>query len=219
MNWLGTIIHLAAAVLAPGYAQLEFPAPIPGSYELPRLWAAADGKVLRSDGETMRLHEQLGDKAVIMSFIYTSCDAVNGCPLATFVLSQLQDPILNDPALRDRVRLVTLSFDPQHDTPAVMNRYGRSFRQDDFDWQFLTTESTQALAPLLDRYDQSLLTEAGSSERIISHVLRVYLIDTDRQVRNVYNTSFLHQDTILSDLRTVLDIITPAPQPAHPSAP
>lgn len=205
MNGLAMIIHLAAAVLAPGYAQLEFPAPVAGSYELPRLWAAADGNILRSNGAGERLHEQLGDKAVILSFIYTSCGDVNGCPLATFVLSQLQEPIRKDPALRDRVRLVTLSFDPQHDTPAVMDRYGRSFQQNGFDWRFLTTESTQALAPLLDSYDQSLLTEAGDPGHIISHVLRVYLIDTDRQVRNVYNTSFLHTDTILSDLRTVLE--------------
>lgn len=194
----------AAGVLAPGYSQLEFPAPVAGTYELPRLWAAADGNILRSDGAATRLHEQLGDKAVILSFIYTSCSDVNGCPLATFVLSRLQGPIQDDPGLRDRVRLVTLSFDPQHDTPAVMRRYGQSFRQDGFDWRFLTTESTQALAPLLDSYDQSILREDGDSGTVISHVLRVYLIDTDKQVRNIYNTSFLHQETILSDLRTVL---------------
>jgi len=39
---------------------------------------------------------------------------------------------------------------------------------------------------------------------VISHVLRVYLIDPEKQVRNIYNTSFLHADSVISDLRTVL---------------
>ena len=208
---LPSLIFTAAAILAPGYAALDFPAPTPGTYELPSLWAAADGPVLRSDGKVEPLHAQLGDKAVIMSFVYTSCGDVNGCPLATFVLSQLQAPIQNDPELHDRVRLVTLSFDPEHDTPDVMKKYGRSFREPDFDWRFLTTESTQALAPLLDRYDQSLLRAEGEKGRVISHILRVYLIDTDKQIRNVYNTSFLHRDTILADLRTVLELDSAEP--------
>ena len=40
---------------------------------------------------------------------------------------------------------------------------------------------------------------------VISHVLRVFLIDKSRQVRNIYNTSFLHAETVLSDIRTVLE--------------
>ena len=118
MNWL--VLTAAAVVLAPGYSKLDFPPPVPGTYELPSLWEAADANVLTSDGKDVRLHEMMGDMAVVMSFIYTSCSDVNGCPLATFVLSQLQQPIQADPALRNRVRLITISFDPVHDKPSVM---------------------------------------------------------------------------------------------------
>ena len=145
----------------------------------------------------------MGDKAVVMSFIYTHCNDVNGCPLATFVLSQLQEPIQADPVLKDRVRLLTLSFDPHRDTPAVMASYGRSFRAKEFDWRFLTCASEADLTPLLAGYDQSTQFSEGE-DGVISHVLRVYLIDPDKRVRNIYNTSFLHADTVLSDLRTVL---------------
>lgn len=195
---------MAAVVLAPGYSKLDFPAPVPGTYDLPPLWAAADADVLTSDGEAARLHEQMGDAAVIMSFIYTSCGDVNGCPLATFVLSQLQAPVESDPVLRDQTRMITVSFDPVHDTPSVMATYGRSFRSEDFDWRFLTTASPAALAPLLEDYDQFVQPAGEDSANVISHVLRVYLIDRHKQVRNVYNTSFLHVETVLSDLRTIV---------------
>lgn len=192
-----------AEVLAPGYTSLRYPAPVPGSYALPPLWAAADGLVLDTSGRKIRLHDLLGERAVMMSFIYTRCNDVNGCPLATFVLSQLQAPILADPALRDRVRLITVSFDPAHDTPEVMAAYGSQFREEGFDWRFLTGTTASEMKPLLEAYDQS--TQSSQTEQgVISHVLRVLLIDPDRMVRNVYNTSFLHADTVLSDLHTVL---------------
>jgi len=190
-------------VLAPGYTSLQFQAPVPGSYPLPALWRATDGRVLDSTGRTVRLHELMGDKAVVMSFIYTHCNDANGCPLATFVLSQLQGPVRSDPALRDRVRLLTLSFDPARDTPDVMASYGSRFREANFDWRFLTCASEDDLAPILDSYDQSTQFTDGEDD-VISHVLRVYLIGPDKQVRNIYNTSFLHADTVISDLRTVL---------------
>ena len=192
-----------AEVLAPGYTGLGYSPPEPGSYALPRLWAAADGLLLDSSGRKVRLHELMGDRAVVMSFIYTHCNDVNGCPLATFVLSQLQAPVLADPELRDGVRLITVSFDPARDTPKVMSAYGARFLADGFDWRFLTGTSATEMIPLLEAYDQS--TQVSQDEQgVIAHVLRVLLIDADRNVRNVYNTSFLHTDTVLADLRTVL---------------
>jgi len=190
-------------VLAPGYTSLKYPPPKPGSYRLPPLWAAEDGDLLDSDGRRLRLHELLGDRVVVLSFIYTHCNDVNGCPLATFVLSQLQSPILANPALKDRVRLITVSFDPARDTPEAIAAYGAHFRDDGFDWRFLTGTSVADMAPLLEAYDQS--TQISQSEKgVISHVLRVLLVDEEKIVRNVYNTSFLHADTIISDLTTVL---------------
>jgi hypothetical protein len=60
------------------------------------------------------------------------------------------------------------------------------------------------LAPLLRDYDQFVQPADENSANVISHVLRVYLIDEQMQVRNIYNTSFLHVDTVLSDLRTIV---------------
>ena len=81
----------------------------------------------------------VGGKPTVLSFIFTTCDDVNGCPLATYVMRSVQDALQADPATADRARLVSFSFDPVFDTPDVIDAYGSQFRTGDFDWQFLTT--------------------------------------------------------------------------------
>ncbi|MFT4585047.1 MAG: cytochrome c peroxidase [Gammaproteobacteria bacterium] len=196
-----------AQILAPGYAELSFSAPEVGTYALPVLGAAGDGEVLASDGEPANLKNLLGQKPTLLSFIYTSCDDVNGCPLATFVLSQVNKRIEMEPTLRGNVRFISLSFDPERDSPSVMNSYGKSFRDGDSDWHFITTVGEKRLTPILEQYNQTVTKEIdtdGKTTSRYSHILRVYLIDTERHIRNIYSVSFLHADTIINDLKTLM---------------
>lgn len=193
-------------ILAPGYQPLRFQAPPAGSYALPVLGDAGDGAVIQSDGEPLRLHNLMGDRYVLLSFIYTQCGDLNGCPLATFVTSKVQQAVANNTVLRDKVRFLSLSFDPENDTPKRMRSYGKSFQQEGFDWRFITTDSRAALNPILAAYNQSVLREVdedGNENGTISHILRVFLIDKNRQLRNIYSTSFLHPTTVLNDIETL----------------
>ncbi len=192
---------------APGYGRLEFEAPAAGTYTLPSLGLAADGHVIDANGNPVRLHELLAGKLVLLSFIYASCSDINGCPLATYVLGRVQEPISANPLLRDRVRLLTLSFDPVRDTPPVMAKYGDQFRRPGFDWRFLTARNQAELNPILESYGQSVAPERDANGRVtgtFSHLLRVYLIDDQRRIRNIYNASFLHPDILVNDLLTVV---------------
>lgn len=197
----------AAPALAPGYGSLGFEAPVPGTYTLPTLGPAADGAVLDDGGTPRRLQDLLAGKTVLLSFIYTSCNDVNGCPLATWVLGRVQAPILADARLRDRVRLLSLSFDPARDTPAQVREYGSRFREGNFDWQFLTTTGQPDLQPILDAYGQWTMPEvdaAGNVTGAVAHQLRVFLVDEQRRIRNIYNANFLHPDILVADLLTVI---------------
>ncbi len=199
--------HEPPVVLAPGYEDHQFEPPSAGSYQLPSMGDAADGLILNTSGNAGRLHDYLGDKATVLSFIFTTCNDVNGCPLATYVMSGVQKAVLKDPDLVDQVRIVSFSFDPEKDTPSVLGRYGDQFRAEGFDWEFLTTASEDALRPTLDAYDQWVIRdydEEGNYLGTMSHILRVYLIDSDRRIRNIYSTSYLHADTVVNDLRTLL---------------
>ena len=199
--------HPAPVVLAPGYSDLQFEPPAAGSYWLPPLGEAADGAVLASDGAALRLHDLMGEGPVLLSFIYTSCSDVNGCPLATHVLARTAEALGADQAIARRVRLMSLSFDPDHDSAQVMRRYGGPFADRGLDWRFLTTRSHADLQPILDAYDQWVILdrdEAGLPLGTMSHLLRVFLIDEQKRIRNIYSVSFLHADTLANDVRTLL---------------
>ena len=79
---------------------------------------------------------------MLLSFIYTSCSDVNGCPLATHVMHSMNRTLKEDSAMSDDVRLITLSFDPERDTPDAMKLYGEDFKKDGAaEWVFATTRS------------------------------------------------------------------------------
>lgn len=194
-------------VLAPGYSELAFTPPPPGSYQLAELGPAADGRVITDEGIERSLHDLMGDRFVLLSFIYTSCSDVNGCPLASYVMRRVQQRIRQDEALAGHVRLLSLSFDRQHDSPSVLADYARNFREPGDDWHFLTTPDDEALKHLLDSYNQFVIRDVDADGQVvgsISHILRVYLIDQNREIRNIYSVSFLHPDIIVNDIRTIV---------------
>jgi len=197
----------ADAPLPVGYGALGYAPPTAGTYALPALFAAADGPVLAEGGTATRLHDVFGDRVVVLSFVYSACSDVAGCPLATAVLHRIQRQLRSSGAIAGRVRLVSLSFDPAHDTPAVMRLYGQGLRDTAPDWRFLTTTSAAALQPILAAYDQPVSIDYDAQGRALgtfSHLLRVYLIDPHKRVRNIYSVSFLHPDLLIADIRTLL---------------
>lgn len=192
--------------LAPGYKPLPFKLPEPGTYALPALGQASDGKVLDTSGSATTLHKLYGDKLVLLSFIYSTCNDVNGCPLATSVLHKIQRRLAREPQISAHLRLITLSFNPRDDSPEVMAKYGNAFAQGT-DWHFLTTASEQEIQPILTAYGQSVQKDYDADGKFLgtfSHVLRVFLIDRDKQIRNIYTVSFLHPDTLMNDIKTLL---------------
>lgn len=198
---------LSQITLAPGYSSLNFTAPAPGSYELLLLGLATNGKVLTTENTDVELYDLMGDKIVLLSFIYSTCSDVNGCPLATAVFHKIKNRLKKEPQLANKLRLLTLSFNPEHDTPKAMKRYAKGLQDSTIDWQFLTTRSEQELQPILQHYRQSIqkiVDEQGQFTGTYSHILRVYLIDKNKQLRNIYSVSFLHADTLINDVKTLL---------------
>jgi len=201
---------LAALVCVPALAHhvellppLEFVPPPPGSYELHRIMPAPEGRVLDVDGRAARLSKYLHDRITLLGFIYTTCADPDGCPLAYRVFDALQEAIAGTPRLHGQVRFVTLSFDPARDTPEVMRRYAGS-RVVESDaglrWYFLTTRSAKELHPLVEGFGQ----EVTRSGRELSHVLKVFLIDRAGYVREIYSSNFLHPQSVLNDIETLL---------------
>jgi protein SCO1 len=204
---------LALAVAATASAQvpkLGFVPPAPGTYRLERIMRAPQGMVLDSDGSVHKFSEFSTGKITVFSFIYTYCTDPKGCPLAYATLHELKGTIEKDGKLRERVRFVSMSFDPQYDTPEMMRSYGGQDARDrdGLRWHFLTTRTGSQLAPLLDGFGQdvALAVEQPPGRRVpvLSHMLKVYLIDAQGSVREIYSTSFLHPAVLLNDIKTLL---------------
>jgi cytochrome oxidase Cu insertion factor (SCO1/SenC/PrrC family) len=188
-------------------AEYDYDPPAPGSYRLPTLQPARDGLLLNAEGQPVRLHELIEGRIAILSFIYTRCTDPRACLRATGVLNQLQRLSREDPLLADQLTLITLSFDPGFDTPDVMSRYGRVFRSEEggVDWLFLTTRSSDELQPLLEAYGQRVdRRKKPSVTGPFYHPLRVYLIDSRQQLRNIYSFGLLDPRLVMTDVRTLL---------------
>jgi protein SCO1/2 len=212
---------LAAAVLAavagagrahelddrrPATVTMDFVPPPPGTYALNAILRAPDGPVLDRDGRRRPLARFTAGKITLLGFIYTSCTDPRGCPLTTQVFHTVRHRVSEDPDLRARVRLVSLSFDPRRDTPAVMRHYAADVPDNGVEWAFLTTELPRTLVPLLDGFGQDVRVELDAHGRPagpLAHVLKVFLIDTRGIVREIYTTSYLYPEVILNDIKTL----------------
>lgn len=190
--------------------RLNYVPPAPGSYQLHRIMPAPDGQVLNVDGRVLPLSQFTGDKITLLGFIYTSCADPDGCPRAYRVFDNLKAQMLKVPALDGKLRFVTLSFDPARDTPKVMSHYGsgRLKNSRGLEWHFLTTRSASDVLPLIDGFGQDVRygvnKSSGKPVTELSHVLKVFLIDRNHNIREIYTSTFLHPQTVMADIKTLL---------------
>jgi protein SCO1 len=176
----------------------------PGSYQLPPIKRAADGEVRDETGKPRRLADLTRGKITVMSFVFTQCADL--CPLATLRMAELQDLVADRPGLAGNVRLVTMSFDPVYDTPERMAEQASLWRSAAGpEWHFVTASDEAALQPVLEAYDQAVVAVPGEDGAVasLSHVLRVFLIDPDGVIRNIYSADFLDPRLVLNDVLTV----------------
>lgn len=195
-----TTYTFAFGAFDPSYALPE-----PGTYQLPPIDVAGDHAVVDAAGRDTTLSQLIAGRFAVVSFIYGTCGEAAGCPMSTAMLQRLDRRIAADPVLSRDVALVTVSFDPQRDTPerlaAMENR-----RAPGSTWQFVSTRDEASLQPLLDDFGQSvskLRYADGTWTGVYRHVLKVYLLDRRRQVRNIYSVGFLHPDLVWNDVRTL----------------
>jgi protein SCO1/2 len=122
------------------------------------------------DGRSRTLAEFAG-KTLIFSLFFTSCPTV--CPRETRALVEVQRRL--SPALKERVRFVSLSVDPENDTPEAMRRFALAMGADLSGWSFVRADAaaTQALAKELNAFAGDASGQAAPS----GHTTSVYLFD------------------------------------------
>jgi cytochrome oxidase Cu insertion factor (SCO1/SenC/PrrC family) len=192
--------HANAAV-----ERFRFEPPPAGSYELPAIDRVSEHELIGSDGASAPLLGLGPGECALVSFVYLSC--AEACPLSTATLHHLDRAIAKDLELANRVQLVTVSFDPERDTPDKMKALAETLAPRG-PWRFLTSDGRDALAPVLSDFGQDAVwlpagDESPAPDRL-RHVLKIFLVDANRDVRNVYSTGLLDPRLVMNDMRTVL---------------
>jgi len=134
----------------------------------------------------------LKGKPVLIDFIYTSCASI--CPVLTAKMAAIAHAL--GPALGADVKIVSITLDPEHDTPGQLAKYAKSHDADDKGWIFLTGPPA--------KIDQVLalfkLRRTRESDGTITHSIEAFLLGPDgRQVRQ-YNALDVSPGAVASDV-------------------
>src|SRR4051794_16980693 len=140
----------------------------------------------------------LRGKAVVVSFIYTTCNG--SCPATTHTLYRVQERLKGAGLWAQRVHFVSITLDPARDTPEGLARYAQIYDADPAAWHFLTG-SPDRVAQAIAAWDMWARTNAAG---VLDHPSRIFLVDPRGRRREIYNLEFLTPESVLQDVRTVL---------------
>lgn len=150
------------------------------------------------DGRTRKLSDWRG-RALAVTFVYTRCPLPDFCPLMDRRFADLQHAIAADPALRDRAHLVSISFDPAHDTSDVIRAHARARGANPATWSYLTG-SRPSIDRVTSRFGVSTIDDKDGAPTI-THNLRTAIVDPKGRLVKVYSGSEWTVDGVLADLR------------------
>ncbi len=146
------------------------------------------------DGERVEFRKLRG-KPVVINFMYTSCPDV--CPLLTASLKILRDHM--KPAEARDIRFLSITTDPEVDTPNVLKAYSRRHEADAPNWSWLTGEARE-LAPVWQGLGVSVKRIAKG---LIEHTTLTVVADAEGFMRFAYFGSAPDPDVLLKDLRAL----------------
>ncbi len=132
-----------------------------------------DSDLLAETGKVIRFSDFRG-KAVAFTFIFTRCPLPDYCPRMGNHFAKTRELLLANTNAPANWQLLSISFDPEFDTPAVLSNYAKLYRKEMADRWLFTVASRGVLEQLAPRLDLMVRREPGGS---ISHNLRTVVLD------------------------------------------
>lgn len=142
------------------------------------------GTYLNQDGKQTSFAAFTG-KVVAITFIYSRCPLPDYCILMSNNFGKVQKQLKADAALTGKWHLVTVSFDPEFDSPKVLKEYGQSYKADFATWDFLTDPDTtgKTVMALADGFGLTYEDDEGG---LIAHNLRTVILDAGGEIVKVF---------------------------------
>jgi protein SCO1 len=189
----------AAIVL--GFAMLAYPTLVQAheaadEERLPVIGAAPDFALTSQDGAAVSLGDFRG-KVVAVTFIYASCPDV--CPLLSDKLARVQDELGAD--FGARIAFLSITVDPERDTPEVLKEYAEALDADLAGWSFLTGTKA-AIGEVARRYGVAV---APAADGQVDHTLLTTLVDRQGIMRVQYLGYRFDEEEFRHDLLDLLN--------------
>ncbi|MFL5095392.1 MAG: SCO family protein [Xanthobacteraceae bacterium] len=144
---------------------------------LPKIAAAPAFALTSQDGTPVSLADLRG-KTVAVTFIYTSC--TDACPVLTALMAYVQDKLGRD--FGERIAFVSITVDPERDTPEVLKQYAETFGADLKGWAFLTG-APAAIRDVIRRYGVFAAKNANGE---VDHTFLTSIVDRNGMLRVQY---------------------------------
>ena len=149
-------------------------------------------------GSTRDLNSIRGGRPLAITFIYTRCPIPTFCPAMDRQFAEAQ-ALIKEKGLAGKAALLSVSFDPKHDTPAVLTQHANKLGADPTIWTFVTGEREE-----IDRFASSLLLtlvrEQAANPDEIGHTLRTTVIDKHGTIAKSYSGADWTPAELVSDL-------------------
>ena len=185
------LLVLTAVIVWPGGATRQFLQEPP----LPRIAPAPEFTLISQDRAPVALADMRG-KVVAVTFIYTFC--VDTCPVLTPMMSFIQDQLGAD--FGAKVAFVSITVDPERDTPEVLKEYAQAFGANLAGWSFLTGPS-DAIRDVTRRYG---VFASKSADGNVHHTFLTSIIDRRGILRVQYLGARFDPEEFRRDLLSLL---------------
>jgi len=169
------------------------------SPELPDL-GEVPAFALTDDAGASFTQEALRNHPTVVDFVFTRCDSI--CPVVTMKMQRVQEKT-GDPK-GAAIKMLSISVDPEYDTPARLTEYAKRYGADPMRWRFLTGPADQVRALVEGPFMNSMVREGASPAGAprISHNGYFLLVDGDLHIRGVYDSNDVQRlDELIHDAR------------------
>jgi protein SCO1/2 len=165
-----------------------------------------DFSLVNQDGKPLRLSQYKG-KAVALTFVYTRCPQPDQCTLMSSNFAAIDQELQKQPDVYSRTHLLTISFDPQYDTPKVMRSYGAShtgrYSDEKFDhWEF-ATGGVDEVKRIAEFFGLRYFKDSSTGEDQVMHSLRTAVIDPAGKLVKLYRGNEWKPTEVADDLKSL----------------
>jgi protein SCO1/2 len=174
---------------------LAFAATLSMSESLPKIKPAPEFTLTKQDGKRLALKELRG-KVLAITFIFASC--TDTCPLLTAKMAGIHDRL--GLAFGRQVFFLSITVDPERDTPAVLKRYAEGHKANTAGWAFLTGSPAE-IREVARRYGIYYKKTARGD---VDHTFLTSLVDQSGILRVQYMGVRFNPDEMLRDLQSLL---------------